>query len=568
MAGAGASGAASSVIPLIAAPPEVTVGDLPLGRHTKKSIPVFNLDQQNEATVAVRVVGSTALRIISKPDRLRPSHEGFDASRQVELEFRPTTSGRLAATIEIVMWWPNGGRQPQTLLVPVVGGAHDPMAPTLDEQDLERAAADREEQAKAKHVAEQEGVDRSIRAEERRDTHFHEGNKRRLGNERDLAGFALTGLYESRQNGIEGARAAIGEFKRIQPRDDRTLLEELAWLALDVASAGIAGGVAKRLEPVLKKILHSSIVIPYPMVDGQISLRDVAEVPAGAGIVGLITDGIKHLVKTGTKAGVKALHAGEDESERPPVSVDAREDFLLAHKELMVTDTMKQAGEVAIRCHDALLPTLKHAPDAAVAAMAAIKTGLEVQQESAKTDQTHQTLVQWVRYVAQNSLGSVQSLNNKTKKPESLTAIERANEKREDNKPLKRQDGLVDVSFTADFHHPEQPVKFKGARLTGVRRGVAEHLLGKPLNTFDLAVRASGSLGGPSVSVTVVRDERGNVTYTDNTTVEWEQATWLARKAGVVTHGRPSDEQRGARKLIEEEIMVKPLEALETDSET
>ena len=47
-----------------------------------------------------------------------------------------------------------------------------------------------------------------------------------------------------------------------------------------------------------------------------------------------------------------------------------------------------------------------------------------------------------------------------------------------------------------------------------------------------------------------------------------EQATWLARKAGVVTHGRPSDEQRGARKLIEEEIMVKPLEALETDSET
>jgi len=570
MAAGGAAGVATPETPLIAVAAQVDVGDLALGRHARKIIPVLNLDPTNEAVIAVRVLGTPALRIVSAPDRLRPSREGFDASRQLELEFRPVSAGRFAASIEVVMGWPNDARPAQTIHVAVVGGAHDPTGPTLDEQDAERAAAERAEQEKSKHDAEQASIDRAIRAEEKRDTHFHEGHKRRLGNARQQAEITLNGVYQSRRSGIDRARGTIGEFRRVQPKDDSSLLAELAWFALDVASAGIAGGVAKRLEPALKSILGGSRVTPYPMNDGQISVHSIEEVPAGPGLVGLVTDGIKHLVKTGTKAATKQAVGGDGEEQgKPALSVDAREDFLLAHQEALVTDTMQQASDVTIRAHDALLPMLEREPDKAVDVMNRIAKELADEQPHAAAEQKQQTVVQWVRYVAQSSLGTVASRNKKTGETESLTAIRGANEKLEGNKALHRHDGLIDVSFTADFHHPEQPVKLIRARVHGVRDEVARLLAGQPMNTLGLPVRASGLLGGPSVSVTVVRDEAGTIAFTDNTTVEWQQATWLARKAGVATNGGSSDEQRGAKKLIEEEIMVKSLaeadKSLETD---
>ena len=126
---------------------------------------------------------------------------------------------------------------------------------------------------------------------------------------------------------------------------------------------------------------------------------------------------------------------------------------------------------------------------------------------------------------------------------------------------------MTPYTSTADYLHPEKPVEIVGARITGVREKVAEHWRGQPLSALGVPVRASGLLGGPSVSVTVVRNEAGEVAYNDNTSVEWEQATWLARKVGVMTNATAADEHRGAQKLIEQDIMTKPAKNLVTDSE-
>ena len=75
-------------------------------------------------------------------------------------------------------------------------------------------------------------------------------------------------------------------------------------------------------------------------------------------------------------------------------------------------------------------------------------------------------------------------------------------------------------------------------------------------------MRASGHLGKHDASITVVRDEAGNVQFEDNTTVAEQQASWLARKAGVTHHISPADEHRGAKQLIEKELMAGTIEQL------
>src|SRR5262249_33445519 len=116
----------------------------------------------------------------------------------------------------------------------------------------------------------------------------------------------------------------------------------------------------------------------------------------------------------------------------------------------------------------------------------------------------------------------------------------------------------------ADIVNASRPVRVVGMRLNGVTQDVANHLAQQSLMSAHVAVRAY-SLAG----IEVIRDEAGNVEFTDNTGAPGMPGNWFARRAGEPNGGYDAA-ARGARRLIEEEIMAKPLignAAVRTDSE-
>ncbi|CAN5732979.1 hypothetical protein BH11MYX3_BH11MYX3_19060 [soil metagenome] len=562
----------------IGAPPRVQAGDLAVGRHVGVDVPIFNLDPTADAVLSVALAGAPSLSLLSAPDRLWPSRSGFDPSKVVRLEFRPTEVGRIHGDVAVTMSWPNGSRPDETVHIEVAGGAHLPNDEPLDVQDAMRASHELTRQAEAARDTQRARTDQAILDEEQRDTHYHEGHKRRLDNARSRAAINLTAVYSARHDGIEKAGEEIGEFVRHLPPESGSLAQDLAGFALDLASAAIAGGLAKRLEPGIKKIFGTQglerNVTDFVIVPGH-DRQD-----AGPGIVGLVADGVKHVTKAVGKRGKEAVMPGaEHHDERHgAVSLDAKSDFLETHRAALRNDTAERAAEVTIRTHDALLPTLQTDHEKAIAAMNEVAVQLGAEAQAASGIQKHQSHLQWIRLVAQTSLGSTDASTATargmaTRGDASLTDMARANQTRDENTPMKRHDGLIDITFTGSEAHPEQKVKVTGIKLTGVRSVVAKEVTQVRMLDLGLPVRASGFLGGPSASVTVVRDEAGNLTFSDHTTVPWQQATWLARKAGVVTGGGDADERRGARQLIEDEIMTDTIrklsnDNLETDSES
>jgi hypothetical protein len=128
---------------------------------------------------------------------------------------------------------------------------------------------------------------------------------------------------------------------------------------------------------------------------------------------------------------------------------------------------------------------------------------------------------------------------------------------------------LVDVEFAASAAHPTVPATVRRVFVKGTSNTLARRLAQQPLLETQLAVRAHGvsSDGDAVLPLTVVRDEAGNITYTDGTGAPGIPARWFARKAGEV-NGGASAELRGARKLIEDEIMREPIAShlISTDS--
>ena len=180
--------------------------------------------------------------------------------------------------------------------------------------------------------------------------------------------------------------------------------------------------------------------------------------------------------------------------------------------------------------------------------------------------------INWIRYVAQSSLGSVSAnearrTDMRTDGEHALTNIDHAVAAPSEHYTPSRPDGLVDIRFAANLHDPTAPAKVVTASLFGVSHAIADRVGRHPLLGQALAVRVTGtsSESDAVVPVTVVRDEAGNVRYEDASSTGW-----LARKGGSFAH-KASAELRGATKLMEE-LTSAPLDTerdkkLVTDSE-
>jgi hypothetical protein len=293
-------------------------------------------------------------------------------------------------------------------------------------------------------------------------------------------------------------------------------------------------------------------------------------VDASKAVVAIVSNGIKQMVKAGGAAIVGAMK-GEDEgpSEQElhgKASVEAKSAFLKAQRDALANNDEDHAVEVSTHVYNALRLGLDSAPHAMIAAMNAVADALKAAKALAGGIQLRETVTQWVRLVAQTSVGSVQTPGGAP-----LTAIARANAAPGLDQPLLPRDGLIDISFSGDDYDSSAPIQIGNTRVNGITGPALAALTGtdgkmpaRSIREIGLAIRVSGRFSGNNSAVTVVRDEAGNIEYTD----ESRTSHWFARRIGVMTHATDADQRRGARQFLDREILDKPLQSLnpETDA--
>ncbi|HEX4450513.1 MAG TPA: hypothetical protein VH143_06555, partial [Kofleriaceae bacterium] len=217
-------------------------------------------------------------------------------------------------------------------------------------------------------------------------------------------------------------------------------------------------------------------------------------------------------------------------------------------------------------------------PRPAVNAMRSIAKGFDElnADRRAMKEQAQASALHWIQYVAQASIGSVsadavRADHGRTAGQETLTNVARANAAPTTHGDPAKLAGLVDLEFVASSARPQEPAMLRRVFVQGVSNAIAQRLANGPsLLATGLAVRAHGvSREGDAVlPVTVVRDEGGNLRYTDDSgAAGMPGPRWLARKAGA-TRDSIDDEMRGARILMEDELMANrvPVTAIATDS--
>jgi hypothetical protein len=561
--------------PGIAVAPRHDLGDHEVGTQSFTELAIFNADEMNEGHVTISLVGDPTIALVSKPEQLRPSREGFDPASKVRLVFSPLKKGHVRGELRVTMSWLTGTRLPETTVVTLEGAAHQHGQPELagverEQQEHDAAAAAAGERERTTQAAEA-AADARDRAEKLSGNEFW---RSKLTKAEADAGSAIARLYNNRRAGLTTARGELIGYKQRPPENHPSVAEQLALAAIDIATAGIAGGLAKRLEGALLAHVSDEIkVVRHWHNPGRPVVVDPGEAPSKA-VVAFFTDGTKAGLKQVAPKPAKGGHAapvpaGAASQASPRTSGAGASDdpllaFLQTHDVHLAGQQDEQAMEVAGNARRALEPMLDTNPKGAVEIMkrGADAVRSEPGDRTANTQATA-TVTHWLNYVARDALGEVQpaeaAAQGKRADPsgEATTDIEPANAAPSFEGKVAPVKGLVDVAFTGDLAHPEVPVRVAEIRVYGVKDAVAKRLRHSPLKEAHVAVRAYGT-GVAGIPVTVARDEAGNVRYSDETGVPGMPGHWLGRKVGLLAGGEEA-QAKGAKQLIEEEIMAQPL---------
>lgn len=550
--------------------PVIELLDDVVGARAHHDVTIIALERQQQGPrVQAKVEGDEAIKLVQTPMYL-PGTGAFDPSMAFEIDFAPKRAGLHEGTLELdILDDPR-----QRVSIPIrawsrEAGAKKHAEVLAAEEQSRTDAANQEASAAARADAEK----RIAKHDEEKTHHHHAGNLDQLNRKRERIEAKMLDLSGKRQNGITLASANIGDFKRQQPVPEKpSLLGTLAWAALDIVTASVARGVSGALKAPLERALSSTIVdehddIPYP---GGME-PTVTKVPPSTHLIGVIVEGVRTSVKV---AGGALKAAGSAEPGPDPNHVEGltsgnpKAEFISQQTDAVTGNEHEVATTTARFLHDSLLDTLDVSPKTAFAVMDAVNNGLHSAFSNAIEEQRAETFRNWIRYLTQTSVGS--SDKRKAEDGTDVTDIDRAN-RLGDERSLNTFDGIVDIRIAIDEGNPQAPVVPKSAKIHGVAKQVGETLAARPLLGARVPVRAvaDASPRTPASRLSVSRDEAGNLAFEDRVMGgETAPSRWLSRKAGIVP-GSESSQREGARKLIEDEVMAKPLKALlATDSES
>jgi len=524
----------------------IDLGDQDAGTTQRERIAVFNLDYDQAARVHVELAGPTSLQLADAPTGpLRPAREGNDPTQAIELQFSPAAPGRVTGRLSVTLMWPDGTHEEKA--VEVRAAAHHYDEPSLDEQDAVRARVTQESAARAEEARKNAALDAQIKAQDRApDLHVAPGHLHALDERTGELAAAWKDFYESRATGVTAVRDEITGYKRKPtPADEVSLAVKLALAAIDVATGGLSDALGKAIE---KELEHS----------GRETLAAV--------ISGGVKEGIKYGSDT-AKEHVKPdsrADAAEAQDAGNEVTADPQAAFINTEINAVSGEKNLESLQVAQRAASALIPMLRRDPDRALGMMDTATKAVMGQHQQAQVTQAIATRSHWLQYLAHTSGGAVPApgATESVTDPEvMLSAKTRAS----------GFDGVVDVFFTADIARAENRVTVTGVRVHGVKRGLANSLLARPLNEQPVPVRAIGKPDtvNAELPVTVVRDESGSVRFEDGTGPAGQSSDWLSRHAGE-QHVSPGGQLRGARKVMDEIAghALNKTPALETDDES
>lgn len=549
----------------LAAPPQIDFGEVVVGEHPTEAGYIFNLHPSHEAFIHVSLTGDDDFALMAAPDRLRPSGEGLGAP--VTMMYQPRKRDESKATLKVDASWQMGVWPATTLEIPVVGKAYAPGEPT----HAEEAAARTADAATRGKVAADQRRETALEQRTIRDNRITEPYPQGAMNDFDAAfedaKVALDLVTDEQANGVDQAGNEAAAYRRAIPTHDPDLLFSLAMFGIDMATAGIAGSLAARLGA---RVSQKVTVGPRAEDFGGAAIwtgsREQALNPPEA--VALVVESFKQGLKDAGKSGRKAAFAGDHGGGDAGAASGARIEFFSGQRSVLARSKAAR-GHALNEAMRHLRPLLRSAPDQATAALRAIREELDAAASAAKDEQAIGSRVAWMRFLSQNALGSLdpKEAMGLGLRPggdgASITDTRGAIAPPREGEAMRDFDGVLTIKFMADYGHPEEPVTVQRARMTGVHQQMLKKLKDKSPRDLHIVVRAYGAAPGFAVlPITVVRDEAGNVRFTDDTGTPGQASSWLSRKGGSL-HTSPERQRLGAIKLMDE-LIDRPLAELGT----
>lgn len=516
-----------------AAPPVFEFGKVAPGSQRTISLPVHNLSSSPVIGARVSYTGDPAIQLLSSPARLAAAGGRFDEGQNIKLVFNaPITRGSHHGSVTVDLVWLIGGPEPETLVIPVVAHAMYEWDRTPTEQrahDERQAAEQQERAATAKRDRNMQRVLDRFDAEH--PSFSHNRFTEAVGSLRD----ALSDLSRYQESGITSAHDEVFKYKKAPPHVDKSLVFELAMLFLDIASAGVAGGVAKALEGALKDVgpIMTLSTIGGRSIDATVTGAGKALDP-GAPMIALLTDSVKDGLKGAGKLARKRIGGAAGPANSSRISSDIRIAFFeSARNGHIATSSDRLAG--ATRAAARLRPTAHQDPDHAIKVIQAMTASIQGQYGFASYTYATEALRQWINLIANPKL----DLNK-------VASV--------DGRGIGAVRGVIDIGFEAGAS-PRAPVTVRTAILRGVTNDTATRYQATRLLEAGVPVRAYGlpSRTQAELLVTVTRDAAGNIAFIDGSNgAAPGPGTWLKTKGD-------GDAVAGARTLMEKEIMSRAL---------
>ena len=571
---------------------DLEFADIVVGDVVTKELWVVNAHLSSEAYLLAtidsprpRMTDVAPFQLIDVPQRLRPSREGGVPGKIV---FQPAQVGDYSATVTVTARWQDRSVPEQRVVIAVRGWSREEGQPTRAEvQAVATAAADKvsaEQQRIRVRAAMQKRYDQET------DEPYPQSKLNALTKAFELAKPELARITAAQLSAIELAEDEAQAFRRRPPPSSSGLGRAIALLALDVASAGIAGRIGAK---VVEHFATRDVAVAPGRVffrDPKTRRREVAELYGPARleqIPALLSDAGLAALDEMVQATVLGILSRDDDAgdvgdgERGAEEKQAGFEFFFQQREA-VNDLALKRTRSLVEMQFLLRPFLRKDADAAVMAMEVFRKQLAAEKTTAAAIQAASTRHAWMSFLSQNAVGTVTSgqlLDRGLRWPEggsaTVTDAARLAVPFKDGKP-PAYDGVLDVYLAAELHRPEAPIKVARLHMNGVTEAMLRNSLvsadgdgrgGARFSELRVVMRIIPT--APAVldfGVVVVRDEAGNVFSSDTTGATPQDRTWLARRAGRRTASAAAQHE-GAVALVNDLLrLVVSREALGAES--
>ena len=534
-----------------AAPPKIDFGKVRPGTTGFAEGAIYNLFPVS-ANVFISYEGDAVIQIVSRPTRIREnSVQMAHADRTVKLVFHsPTMGGSYYGTLTIGLVW-DSGLPPERLTVPVVAHALEMSESTPDEK-LAEGQRRKEISDREANLAKQQAEEK-LRLEDFSKKHpkveTDKFNEARL-----LLLRAWDTLREYELAGVDIAEKEVGAYKKEPPPAESTLLFDLGMLVIDIASAGIAGVIARRLDTFLRARKDVDPILPKirPKYEQPFTfVESGARVKSEAAIV-MITESIKESIKGTSKLVRKQAAMSDPGSRGADDSADPRIRFFQYLRNALI-GIKEDRDKAFLENIKPLRPIVFENEDKAIKMVEAMTDSVRAGHKDADNIYAATAVRKWIDHISQIRTPSALDVNR-------VGTVQ--------GRGIRAVDGVVDIGFQAGVE-PHDPVVVRSAIIRGISNAVAHRLQRRPLLELEVPVRAYG-LPSPKKAellVTVIRDSNGDISWIDKTygSAPPSSYSWLRAKGGS------GGQALGAKILIEREIMSKSLNShgvsLTTDSD-